>query len=771
MSIYESFVGSITDRVVDDAVDNTIDTVKNKVKLQTTYVWTAINRETHDHTLANLTFINKLGQRRRVAYNDIEDFCKNNYVSNVIWENNSPKILGCSMNDLPEYRLHSDCVYRLYAKYDENYIYNKAYGYIQSQERKIQEDANNGCLRGNTTEPTKTNLTSNISAIKDISTATAVTAVTTAGVATATGIGLAARAIYKKLNSKQIVEMQSEMCKSLGKISELVEILIKMKYRTNNYIREHSNITEYNNILEASSELSNRLVNEVKQYGVVGCTKTLCTKIEQIRSKAEANKIITEKLKNNSNIGTLQAYIDSIYSRINIIKQEHNTTRRLINNNRQIKYNIEQANIEAEQIRQFQSQLYDNISQIINNLEIKISRYEAEQLDDSNVDYIAQSFNNSDIMSSINDANNYLNQLADENNRNNFRNRLTDFERRIDGFKDNTIRTINGRSLNNKNIINADLSYVETKINELIACMYSGNDYVNVMNDINDKLAHCKSSLSTLLDIDRDLISTRIDSIEDKLKSNKNNIENAVNKANNDRKNVNSIQDNINKFTDEIDRAKFINDTKGIVSRFNSAVKFALEHIYNIELQNEYRQKIDDTVSYINTKIDTIERLQNEEKDRVRQIGLNLLNEIRQEISRIESTSDKITTQQDIDSFIIDIGIYEDSLLANQFEAELKRDIRSAIGNLKSKYSSKKRSMEYNLSNIDKAKERFYLGIEDLKLQIQDMNKYSKDRLLNKINKLSISDDYNKLLDKDSANAKITELLNLYNAKITELNI
>ena len=51
------------------------------------------------------------------------------------------------------------------------------------------------------------------------------------------------------------------------------------------------------------------------------------------------------------------------------------------------------------------------------------------------------------------------------------------------------------------------------------------------------------------------------------------------------------------------------------------------------------------------------------------------------------------------------------------------------------------------------------------------MNKYSKDRLLSKINRLNISDDYNKLVDKDSANAKITELLNLYNSKITELNI
>ena len=771
MSIYETFVENITDSVVDSAVDSTIDTVKNKVKSQTTYVWTAINRETHERKLANLTFINKLGQRRRVAYNDIEDFCKNNYVSNVIWENNSPKIIGCLMSDLPEYRLHSDGVYRLYAKYDENYIYNKAYGYIQSQERKIQEDTYNGCLRGNTTETTQTNLTSNISAIKDISTATAVTAVTTAGVATATGIGLAARAIYKKLNSKQIAEMQSEMCKSLGKISELVEILIRMKYRTNNYIREHSNVTKYNNNLEASNELSNRLVNEVRQYGVVGCTKTLCTKIEQIRSKAEANKILTEKLKNSSNIGTLQAYINSIYSRINIIKQEHSATQRLINNNRQIKYNREQANIEAEQIRQFQLQLYNNINQIINNLETKISRYEAEQLDDSNVDYIEQSFNNSDIISSINDANNYLNQLADESDRSSFRSSLTDFERRIDDFKDNVTRTINNRSLNNKNIINEDLSYVETKINELIACMYSGNDYVNVMNDINDKITHCKSSLRTLLDIDRDLINTRINSIEDKLKSNKNNIENAVNKANKDIKNINSIQDNINKFTDEIDRARCINTTKGIVSRFNSAVKYALEHISNIELQNEYRQKIDDTISYINNKIDTIERLQNEEKDRVRQIGLNLLNEIRQEISRVESTSDKATTQQDIDSFIINISVYENALIEKEFEIELMSDIRAAIGIFKSKYSSKNRAMEYNLSNINKAKERFYLGIEDLKLQIQGMNKYSKDRLLNKINKLSISSDYNKLLDKDSANDKITELLSLYNAKIAELNI
>ena len=42
MSIYEAFVGNITDRVIDGAVDNAIDTVKNKVKLNTTYVWISI---------------------------------------------------------------------------------------------------------------------------------------------------------------------------------------------------------------------------------------------------------------------------------------------------------------------------------------------------------------------------------------------------------------------------------------------------------------------------------------------------------------------------------------------------------------------------------------------------------------------------------------------------------------------------------------------------------------------------------------------------------
>lgn len=78
--------------------------------------------------------------------------------------------------------------------------------------------------------------------------------------------------------------------------------------------------------------------------------------------------------------------------------------------------------------------------------------------------------------------------------------------------------------------------------------------------------------------------------------------------------------------------------------------------------------------------------------------------------------------------------------------------------------------MKYYLSRLVKAKERFYSDIEDLKIQIQDMNKYSKDRIISKINRLNISDDYNKLLDKDSANAKIAELTNLYNIKLSELN-
>lgn len=58
---------SIQESLVDNAVDCAIDKAKYRGQLEKTFVWTAINRETHDGKLANIIFCSKLGQRQRVG--------------------------------------------------------------------------------------------------------------------------------------------------------------------------------------------------------------------------------------------------------------------------------------------------------------------------------------------------------------------------------------------------------------------------------------------------------------------------------------------------------------------------------------------------------------------------------------------------------------------------------------------------------------------------------------------------------------------------------
>lgn len=156
--------------------------------------------------------MNTLGQKRRVAVVELDDFCKSNYVSNLVMENGNMKFLGITIYDLPDYKLGRDGQWSVSGKYNEDCIYNLATSYIQLQQTKIYQDKKNHCLRGTSNEETHSNFTQNVSNIKDISQAAAVTAVTTAGVgavtATVAGIGFVGKAIYRKLNAKQVAELR-----------------------------------------------------------------------------------------------------------------------------------------------------------------------------------------------------------------------------------------------------------------------------------------------------------------------------------------------------------------------------------------------------------------------------------------------------------------------------------------------------------------------------------------------------------------------------------
>lgn len=772
--IYDAFVDNITGKIIDSTVDNAIDSIKERNILNTTYVWTAISKETHGGKIANLIFINKLGQRRRVQYEKLNDFCINNYVSNVIVNDGKVSMVGCLFSDLPDYRLNQNGQYDLHAKYSEQYIYNKALAYIQSEERKIYEDFQNKCMKGNREiEPTQSNITSNLSAIKDISTATAVTAVTAAGAATVAGVGVAAKTIYKKVNSKKLVEMQLELYKSLNKCSEMIGTLTKMKYNLNTYIRNHPNLLEYNNSLEAQHELSGKLKNEVLKYGVMGCIRVISNNIEQIRSKAEVNKILTDPLKlNNSNIGSLESYINSLNNKINIIKQEHNVTKQLINANNQRKYNEQQLAIEAERQRQLQIDLVQNVTQMINELENNINYFNTVELNDTSVEYNAEKFNSLGLDNTINNIDAYINNITDIENKNSLKNKLTYLKNEVIKIGDNLRVALINKNNTIKNNIIAKIEFIETRVNELLSENNCNATNINVIDEVNINISEVKTLLINMNDTEVEVFKQRLNEAENTLNKNRSIINLNIRRYNNDIQAETEINEYIQRVNDEISRETSSKGMKNTIDRFKQSTSYKLNSIKSIDIQNRCRQKVNDTTQQVNIKLDNKIEEENRENDRIKQIGEQLLADLRREISRVEEVDTNIVTQETLDNFVVDINSYEDRKREYDFGySGLGRDINNTFSSLNTKYGIKRRAIESRLNELERSRANILNTIENIENKLDRMTKYDINSVLRNIKAINLDMNYKRLLDKDKAeiNNKIEKLLDDYNKKVQTL--
>ena len=491
MSIADSLVNCLTDRLVDDTVDGVLNNLSSQSKIANTYVWTAVSKEKaisgSKDNIISIVFRNTIGVQQRVSYESLENFCKNNYVSNLAIVNNKISMIGCSLNDLPEYRLNHNGTYTKYGRYDENFIYNKVYVYIQNQEQRIKEDVRNKCLKGSTNTEIGSNITKNINAIKDITTATAVTAVTAAGAASVAGAIGAGKAIYKQVNKKKALEIQTEIYKRLLKFQELIEILVKTKQRTNNELERNTDICEYNNRFEAQHEVVGKLKKEITELGFEECLRKLEEGVRQCESKAQAYNLLNEKLNIQGNLtsGNLSDFINIINNRIDIAKMQHNKTLGLLQENIRIKNEAENAIRLGLEHEQNQAVLIQQISLSINNINNKVNNYIniVEVNSDLNLKDTFVDMSESSIQSELNNLIIQTEQLDDIQIRNEKQSKLKEIKENYNKTYNKVKSIITNEENSIKNEILNSINQIDIEIEKMAKGLYNREEYITVINN------------------------------------------------------------------------------------------------------------------------------------------------------------------------------------------------------------------------------------------------------------------------------------------------
>ena len=773
MGLYDSFVDNIKGGIVDNAVDNTLDKVKSSFKASTIYVWTAISRETIDYKTINIIFMNTLGQKRRVAVVELDDFCKNNYVSNLVMENGNMKFLGITIYDLPDYKLGRDGQWSVSGKYNEDCIYNMATSYIQLQQTKICQDKKNHCLRGTSNEETHSNFTQNVSNIKDISQAAAVTAVTTAVTATVAGIGFVGKAIYRKLNAKQVAELQTNICNKLDNYSEMIDILTRTKYATNNELKADSSIVDYNNDFEARHNNRTKLVNEIRQYGIVGCVKNIESRVENLRSQAETNKVLDYSLKGvNTTYGTLQAYIGSLTGRIATLKQLHTETGNLLKQHRQQMQMIEQQRQAAEQNRRYQDNLLNIIDNSMQDLDTKLSQVEASTIDQDSVVFIQQTVQSLSLSNLISNIDNQVNQLQDENIRYAYRGSLQSYNQRIGNINNNITRILETKKQNCRNEISQSLDIVDTKVAELISGRYYGTEYTDTMSEVEQRLAKSLADIELLNEVDKNVLKARIENLATKLDNNRAAIEKGVNKATQDKNAFDEVESTLANFRIQINENSDSREIKDALYTLNGSTLRKANNITNQDLRSQALQKLNDIVTEFTNRIDQIERDKQQKAEELNILGNQLLDEIRQEITKVDNQIKEVYKQSDLDNFKVDVDAFSDRLRAENFEYKIKNEINQALSTLRSHYRTKRWDMESFLSKYTRAVNDINrtLAMNKSKIENSSARTWELQSVIEKLNNLKFNSDYSLLRDKETADREIQQLIDQANTKLSSLS-
>lgn len=774
MGLYDDFFGNVKDKMIDGAVDRVIDNAKGKATLAKTYVWTCINKETHNSVVANLTFINKLGQRRRVPYAKLEEFCATEYVSNVIAQDGQIKMIGCNLSDIPDFRLNGYGQYDLRAPHDENWVYQKAFPYIQSQERLIQEDYRNGCLRTDRSKATQSNLTGNISAIKDISTATAVTVVTAAGVAVAGGAVVAGKAIYNQFNKKKVAEEQENICKRLNSYKELIQCLLTMKHRTNSLYERDTELVQYSNNMDANNELSGKLRDMVRQVGVLGCIDKANSSIEACKSRAVALKIIDAPMKvQGVYFGTLGAYITDLENSINSVRNLHSKTKQLLDRNISVKMQAEHERNMVMQHEYEQEVLIGKLTTELDDLITIVSGYKQSMNDDSNADFVYAAISNSDLANRINNASNQLDTIDDSFKRGELRDKVIHLNEDVRDIVNN-IDSIRKQSANQiRNDINNELRDAERALDSLINGSYDFNDLNEIMQKINDAITHGKEKsleLGRLGDSCSYIVESRASALEEKLNKNRRSIDDSRREVEKQFTSLSKLDMTINKYLDECQNSDTSKKVRSSIENFTRACNSDIYFIKNTDVLEHARTKINDAKEQLeeiyNTRVQTEEQLKNQRTAAI----ANAIQEIEDKIKFIEEFKPSIIKESDIDKLrVASREEYEEPLRLLNCDYDELRLFRSKHQDLSSAASKKRRTFEDILNAEKRATNNLKNTINSIKNRINGLDKYSKDTVKRSIMNMTNDTDIDKLQDKEWVYIAIDELNQLYNAALTRL--
>lgn len=647
----------IADNIVSSAIDGIVDDSVNSLlgKGGPTYIWTAVAKQVNGINLLAVEFINDAGQYRLVNVNEIDNFCNNNYVSNLDMKDGKPELRGnMSMSDLTYCDLGSSDPNRLRGSHDKQWALQNSSTFIEMTKQQIYNDKHYGNVKGSSGE-VKTNITENISNIQKISTAVGVTALATAGTAVVAGTGMAAKAIYNQLNKKNVVKMQYSICKNLYSYEGLIEVLIKTKYKTNSFLRSNPSITEYTNIMESQQDDSGKLSNEIRKYGINGCIQKLSGLIEQCRTKADSNKIIDYPL-NISIIhaGSINAYISSLNSKIEQVKQLHNTTMQMINKNRQAEEAEEQAYRQAIEEQRHAREVQQEIRETLAFISERVDRADAvdTSLDFSKLGEILYNDVNgvfTGLRDLINKVYRLLDELTDIQLRDAFNTKLNLYRERV-----NRVKRIYDDKLSesfelSRDQLEIDIERHRLTIEELIQGKYTTSESTRVLADLRTGLSSCRDMAvalegQTVIRFNAGRVDI-IDGLVKRLDDNERKIRESMEKADRDETKIASI---IQRVDDARSKIEMLNTSEiklgynmisqQIFDKINSlktSLDYDFRNINNIEKQQAQRQ-------WFNTQINEIMNIYNERLDKEKEFKEQGIQEMNNMINKINALKTKV---------------------------------------------------------------------------------------------------------------------------------
>lgn len=553
----------------------------------------------------------------------------------------------------------------------------------------------------------------------------------------------------------------------------MIDILTRTKYATNNELKADSSIVDYNNDFEARHNNRTKLVNEIRQYGIVECVKNIESRIEGLRSQAETNKVLEYSLKGiNTTYGTLQAYIGSLSNRIATLKQLHTKTGNLLKQHRQQMQMIEQQRQAAEQNRRYQDNLLNTIDNSMQDLDTKLSQVEASTIDQDSVVFIQQTVQSLSLSNLISNIDNQVNQLQDENIRYAYRGSLQSYNQRIGNINNSITRVLETKKQNCRNEISQSLDIVDTKVAELISGRYYGTEYTDTMSEVEQRLAKSLADIELLNEVDKNVLKARIENLATKLDNNRAEIEKGVTKATQDKNTFDEVESTLANFRIQINENSDSREIKDALYTLNGSTLRKANNINNQDLRSRALQKLNDIVTEFTNRIDQIERDKQQKAEELNVLGNQLLDEIRQEITKVDNQIKEVYEQSDLDNFKVDVDAFSDRLRAENFEYKIKNEINQALSTLRSHYRTKKYDMESFLNKYNRAVNNINttLAMNKSKIENSSARTWELQSAIEKLNNLKFNSDYSLLRDKETVDREIQQLIDQANTKLSSLS-